>query len=201
MQIAIVGTGRVGQALADRWAAAGHEIVFGSRTPETATLAHHVAAAADAAASAEVIVNATPGSASLETLSALPADAVAGKVLIDVANALSPSFELLYPNSSLGERLQAALPGARVVKTMNTARITVVVDPSLVGPSNLFLSGDDPAAKETVRGLLGDFGWPEEAIIDLGGIVTARGTEHLFPLFVALMQARSGMPMNLRVVD
>jgi hypothetical protein len=201
MEIAIIGTGTVGQALADRWAAAGHELVFGSRRPEATTLAHRVAPLADAAASAEVIVNATPGAASLEVLNALPAEAIAGKVLIDVANALTPGLELRYPNSSLGERLQAALPGARVVKTMNTAQISVIVDPSLVGPSNLFVSGDDPAAKETVRGLVGDFGWPEDAIIDLGGITTARGTEHLFLLSVSLMQARSGKPMNLRVVD
>jgi predicted dinucleotide-binding enzyme len=100
----------------------------------------------------------------------IDADAFTGKILLDVANANTPSFELVYPNSSLGEKLQAALPRAKVVKTMNTAAMLVMTDPSGVPPSSVFVSGDDAAAKGIVTGLLRDFGWDDESIVDLGGL-------------------------------
>jgi predicted dinucleotide-binding enzyme len=129
------------------------------------------------------------------------ADAFAGKILLDVANANTPSFELVYPNSSLGEKLQAALPGAKVVKTMNTAAMLVMTDPSVVPPSSVFVSGDDAAAKGTVTGLLRDFGWDDESIVDLGGITSARGTEHYFLMFAAFMQALGTPRFNIRLVS
>jgi hypothetical protein len=60
---------------------------------------------ADAAAVADhdVVVNATPGSASLELVGLIGPAAFESKVVIDVANANTPSFELVYPNASLGE--------------------------------------------------------------------------------------------------
>jgi hypothetical protein len=71
-----------------------------------------------------------------------------------------------------------AFPDARVVKTLNTVFCEVMIDPTRVpGQHNLFLADDDPAAKETVKGLLGEFGWAADAFIDLGGIQFARGPE------------------------
>ena len=60
---------------------------------------------ADAAAVADhdVVVNATPGSASLELVGLIGPAAFESKVVIDVANTITPSFELVYPNASLGE--------------------------------------------------------------------------------------------------
>ena len=109
MRLAILGTGNVAQTLARRWSAAGHEITFGSRDPASKVgLDALVTSSATAVAGTDVVVNATPGSASLELIEGLGAAAFAGKVLIDVANANTPSFELVYPNSSLGEKLQEA---------------------------------------------------------------------------------------------
>jgi predicted dinucleotide-binding enzyme len=82
---------------------------------------------------------------------------------------------------------------------MNTAAMTVLTDPASLGPSSVFLSGDDAAAKATVAGFLADLGWADDAIIDLGGIATARGVEHYFLLFAALMQT-GGPRFNIRVV-
>lgn len=65
-----------------------------------------------------------------------------------------------------------------VVKSLNTSAIEVLVDPSLVGPATVFVSGDDEAAKAEVKGLLHDLGWKDEGIMDLGGIRTARGPEN-----------------------
>jgi len=65
-----------------------------------------------------------------------------------------------------------------VVKTLNTMNNRVMVDPSLVpGDHNVFLSGDDADAKETVKELLRGFGWRDAQFWDLGGIATAAATE------------------------
>ena len=171
MQIGILGTGNVARTLARHWLAAGHQVTFGSRDPASREdLGARVTSMADAVAGSEVVVNATPGSASLEVAQGIGAAAFEGKVLIDVANAGTPSFELIYPNSSLAEKLQAALPGAKVVKTMNTAAMTVLTEPADLPPSSAFVSGDDPAAKATVASLLQDFGWERESIVDLGAL-------------------------------
>jgi 8-hydroxy-5-deazaflavin:NADPH oxidoreductase len=201
MQIAILGTGNVAQTLARRWSAAGHEITFGSRDPASAgALAAPVTSLADAVARHDVVVNATPGSASLELAVRIGPAAFAGTVLVDIANAVTPSFELVYPNSSLAEKLQAALPDAMVVKTMNTAAMIVMTDPAALPPSSVFVSGDDTAAKATVAGLLNDFGWPGESIVDLGGIRSARGPEHYVLMFAAFMQSLGTPKFNIRLV-
>ncbi len=202
MKLGILGTGKVAQTLARRWSAAGHQVTFGSRDPKAKDgLDGPVTTLAEVVAGSDVVVNATPGSASLETLEKIGASAFAGKILIDVANANTPSFELVYPNSSLGEKLQAALPGAKVVKTMNTAAMLVMTDPSVLPPSSVFVSGDDAAAKGTVTALLRDLGWDNESIVDLGGIASARGTEHYFLMFAALMQALGTPRFNIRLVS
>lgn len=200
MNIGIIGTGHVAATLAERWAASGHAVTLGSRDPGAASTGFPVASVAEVVRGHDVLVNATPGAVSLEALGAVDPGAYAGKVVIDVANAVGPSFDLLYPNSSLGERLAEALPDAKIVKTLNTAAMTVLTEPTLIGPSSVFLSGDDEAAKATAAGLLRDLGWTDDGIVDLGGIQTARGVEHYFLLFAALMR-RTGRPFNIRVVS
>lgn len=131
MEIGILGTGGVAQTLARRWSSAGHQITLGSRDPSSkSNLGHPVASLAAVVADHPVIVNATPRSASVELVQGIGAAALAGKVLVDVANANTPSFELVYPNASLGEKLQAALPETQVVKTLNTAAMSVMTDPA-----------------------------------------------------------------------
>lgn len=119
MFIGILGTGQVAQTLARALSDAGHDVALGSRDPQSKTLAFPVLPLAETVTTADVVINATRGSASLETLTTIGADVFAGKIVLDVANANTPAFDLLYPNSSLGEHLQAALPDARIVKTMN----------------------------------------------------------------------------------
>jgi predicted dinucleotide-binding enzyme len=201
MRLAILGTGNVAQTLARRLSETGHEVTFGSRDPASRTgLNAPVMSLADAVAGHDVVINATPGAASLEVVAGIGAAAFAGKVLVDVANANTPAFELVYPNSSLGEKLQAALPDAKVVKTMNTAAMAVMTEPAALPPSSVFVSGDDAAAKATVKSLLAGLGWPEDSIVDLGGIVSARGTEHYFLMFAALVQSVGSPEFNIRLV-
>ncbi|MFJ9721662.1 NADPH-dependent F420 reductase [Streptomyces sp. NPDC101209] len=171
--IAVLGNGRVGGSLATALTGAGHEVTVAVRAP---------GAAADAARTAQVVINATPGAGSLDRLTALREE-LRGKLLVDVSNATVDGpdglpADLLYPGSSLAEQLQEALPGTHVVKTLNTMLFTVMTAPGTLDQApEVFLSGEEPQAKEVVRGLLMDLGWREEWITDLGGIRTARATE------------------------
>ena len=127
-------------------------------------------------------------------------DLFAGKTLLDVANALTPAFALVYPNSSLAEHLQAALPSARVVKTLNTGAMTLMADPRRIGPSSVFLSGNDGEAKAQTAALLRDLGWSDDDIVDLGSVESARGPEHYSLLGFGLVGALKSEAVNIRVI-
>lgn len=211
MRIGILGTGNVGQALAAGWARAGHDIVLGSRRPDNTDLLTElkellaagvrIESSAAAAEHAEVLVNATPGTASVALLTSLGAPALAGKVLLDVAVGFNEDETLSHPLVSLGEEIQQAFPDTPVVKTLCTIDRKLMIDPgSLVGPSTVFLSGDDAGAKRSVRALLLDLGWPEDSLLDLGGIKTARGQEHYSLLFIGIAGALGSYGFGVRVV-
>lgn len=211
MKIAILGTGNVGRALAVGWARAGHDVVLGSRRPDNARLRADPASEAGddipvadvktAAAGAEVVVNATPGIASVALLAGVGAPALAGKVLIDVAVGFGEDNSLSHLVESLGEEIQRTFPDLRVVKTLCTIDSRLMVAPdSLEGPSTLFLSGDDADAKATAGALLNDLGWPSESLLDLGGITTARGQEHYSLLFMGIAEALGNYGFGVRVV-
>ncbi|MFJ5560718.1 NADPH-dependent F420 reductase [Streptomyces sp. NPDC093250] len=212
MRYAVLGTGVVGRTIAGKLASLGQEVVIGTRDPQ-ATLARtepdgygnppysrwqaehrqvRLESFADAAAHGEVVVNTTAGLSSLQALESAGAAHLAGKVVIDIANPLDFSQgmpPLLDPvnTDSLGERIQRSFPDAKVVKTLNTMNAQIMVDPARVpGAHTVFVSGDDPDAKEAVTALLVSFGWPAGGIIDLGDITTARGVEMLLPLWLRL---------------
>lgn len=203
MRIAVLGTGRVARSIGGGLAQAGHEVDFGSRHGGgDPGLPGRVTSLADAAAVGEVVVNATPGSTSLEMLQEIGADALRGKVLMDVANAIAPGFDLMYPNASLAAAIQSAFPDTAVVKTLNTVHAGVMSAPqALSAPTIVFLSGDDAGAKATVSELLTDLGWSPESQIDLGDISTARATEHFILLSVALTGALASTSYNLSITQ
>jgi 8-hydroxy-5-deazaflavin:NADPH oxidoreductase len=226
MKIAVLGTGMVGRALATALAGLGHEVVVGTRdvdatlavtttdrrgnAPFSQWQADHpdvrLLAFADAGAHGEVIVNATAGGVSLAVLEAAGVDNLTGKVIVDVANTLDFSQGLpptlsVVNTDSLGEQIQRAFPDSRVVKTLNTMNAAVMVDPArLPGDHDVFVAGEDASAKETVKGLLLEFGWKDENIVDLGGIRSARGTEMYVVLWLALMAAFGTPDYNINVV-
>lgn len=204
MRIGLLGTGNVARALAHGWRSAGHDVLLGSRTPEErADLGLPVAGLKETAAHAEVLVNATPGTVSVELLHSIGASALAGTLLIDVGVGLSDDFsELSHPNSSLAEQIQEAFPETPVVKTLCTMDSTVMVAPGgLDGPSTVFLSGDDPEAKRRTGRLLTDLGWPPSSQLDIGGITTARGQEHFALLFMGIAGGLGSHTFNVRVVS
>jgi len=224
MKIAVLGTGMVGRAIAGRLAGLGHAVVVGTRDPE-ATLARtepdgmgnppfpawHVqhpevglATFADAAAGAELVVNASSGAATLDLLGLAGAENLAGKPLLDIANPLDfsqgfPPSLFVKDTDSLGEQVQREFREAKVVKALNTLNATLMVEPKSLGESStVFVSGDDADAKAAVVELLESFG--HDDVIDLGGLETARGTETLLPLWLRLMGALGTAQFNIKVV-
>jgi len=214
MRIGVLGTGMVGKTIATRLAGLGHEVLMGSRTADNEQAAEWVAAVggaarqgtfADAVANGEVVFNCTAGAASLDAIgSARPAD-LAGKTLVDVSNALdfssgAPSL-FVFGTDSLGERIQRRFPDTRVVKALNTVNHEVMVDPSRVpGEHDVFVCGDDEAAKATVASLLESFGWPEGSIVDLGDITASRGVEAYLLFWIRLRGVTGTGDFNIRVV-
>ncbi|BEP11997.1 NAD(P)-binding domain-containing protein [Acidothermaceae bacterium B102] len=200
MRYAVLGTGSVGQAIAGKLQDLGHDVVMGSRSADNPTALEwadprniRVRTFRDAAAWAERVVNATNGLGSLEALTMAGEDNLRGKVLVDVANAMDlsngfPPFLHVDSNDSLGEQLQRAFPETQVVKALNTMNASVMVDPgSVPGDHVVLLCGNDADAKQSVTALLGEIGWPESRVLDLGDISNARGTELYLMLWVRLM--------------
>jgi 8-hydroxy-5-deazaflavin:NADPH oxidoreductase len=198
MRIAILGTGGVGLALARALSTVGHDVTLGSRTPGAHdALPARVLSYADAARAAEVVVNATPGRVSLQTLTAVVSTWLDGKILLDAANAGTDDGELLYPKGSLAERLQQAFPGARVVKALSTVNTSVMTAPGILPVSTTAFIAD---AKRTVAELIVDLGWPGRQILDLGELTSAWAIEHYYPLFLATYQALRTLRFNIAVV-
>ena len=76
-----------------------------------------------------------------------------------------------------------------------------MVDPSVVpGEHDIFVSGNEEVAKDEVTGLLQEFGWPRERIVDLGDITAARGQELYVAFWIRLMNTVGGPMFNIRVV-
>jgi hypothetical protein len=214
MRIGILGTGTVAQTLGAKLVQLGHDVKLGSRTAtnekaaawakgQGARASHGTFA--DAARFGELLLNCTAGTASLDALKAAGAANLQGKILIDVANPLDfsqgmPPTLTVCNTDSLGEQIQRAFPGAKVVKTLNTVNCEVMVNPGLVpGAHDLFVSGNDADAKQAVTGYLRDwFGW--KSVIDLGDISTARGTEMLLAAWIRVLMALGTARFNWRVV-
>ena len=221
MNVGVLGSGSVGQALAGKLAELGHDVVLGTRDPAnvaekkgyapslgewlaTVAGAARLGTFAAAAAHGELIVNALNGLVAVETLQPLAAS-LAGKVMIDITNPLDfsrgmPPSVLTYDGASLAEAIQQALPDARVVKSLNTLTAALMVNPRQLagGDHTVFVAGDDAAAKAEVSELLRTFGWSD--ILDMGGLAAARGLELWLPLWLQLFGVLGRPSFNLKIV-
>ncbi len=223
MNIAVFGTGSVGQALANRLAELSHQVVIGTRNVENSLqktqpdgmgtppigefLKNHAHISlqtfADAAKDASVIVLATKGQGAQEALS--EAGKLDGKIVLDITNPLDFSkggLPTLFASNdtSLGEQLQAAFPNVYFVKSLNTMYNGLMVNPRALGEdSTVFVSGNDATAKGVVVGILKEFGWKDSEILDLGDITTARGTESLLPIWLRVYSATKNGFFNFKV--
>jgi predicted dinucleotide-binding enzyme len=146
MKIAVIGAGNIGGTLGGKWAAAGHEVVYGVRSPGnpgTATVA-------DAVAGAEVVVLAVPGAAAKDVVASLGA-ALAGKVVIDASNDVQGSGKL--------HALDELTDNAHPVRAFNTLGWENFADPVFDGiAADLFYAAEEGHAKDVADRLIADVG-------------------------------------------
>ncbi|HSK33032.1 MAG TPA: NAD(P)-binding domain-containing protein [Propionicimonas sp.] len=218
MRIAVLGSGMVGRTLAAGLHALGNEVRIGTRDP-AATLeregtqgfgtwaaAHPdvaVATFAEAAAGADLVVNALSGEASASGIGA--AGIAPGTVLLDVSNPLDsasgfPPNLFVTNTDSLAEQLQRAFPNLRVVKSLHTMTAHLMTGPRQLagGAFSTFVCGDDPAAKRLVTGLLTQLG--HQDVVDLGDLAGARGTEAMMLVWLRLYQVLGSADFTFKVV-
>jgi 8-hydroxy-5-deazaflavin:NADPH oxidoreductase len=226
MNIAIFGTGVVGQTLAKALSAKGDSVTIGTRDPAASKTrqekGYHgesfsgfhaanprvsVATFADAAKSADIILNCTNGGGTLAALELAGASNLGDKLLLDISNPLDfskgmPPTLSISNHDSLGEQVQRAYPNLQVVKTLNTMSCDVMIDPSkLKGDHVVFVGGNASAAKDRTKSFLTEkFGWKSGNIIDLGDISTSRGTEQYLPLWIRLFGVLQTGSFNINIV-
>jgi|SRR5580698_1829256 predicted dinucleotide-binding enzyme len=191
MQIGILGSGEVGQALGLGFAQLGHEVKIGTREPGSDKLKPWLAKAGNRASTgsleetarfADLAVLATLWSGTQAAIELAQPGNLARKVVMDVTNpAISepgkPSRLALGHTDSGGEQVQRWLPHSKVVKAFNTVGSAHMVNPQFPGgPPDMFICGDDASAKQAVANICRNFGW---GVVDAGGIEGARLLEPL----------------------
>jgi predicted dinucleotide-binding enzyme len=212
-RVGVLGSGEVGRRLAAGFRSRGHEVMIGSRDPAKAELREWLSGEAagirpgtfnEVAAHGELLVLAVLGDAAEEAIADAGAENFAGKVVIDAMNPLDfsggfPPRLSIVGEDSLGERIQRALPDARVVKAFNTIGNPYFVDPSFsAGEPTMLIAGDDDAAKRTVGDVLADFGWSD--VVDIGGIEGSRELEAICIVWVKIGGARGAWDHGFKLL-
>ena len=198
-RVGVIGSGAVGQTLAAGFASRGHDVMLGSRDPEKDEVRAWLDGAGDGASAGtfadtaehgELLVLATLGVGTLSAVELAGPERFAGKVVIDATNPLDfsggfPPRLAWEDGRSLGESVQATIPGAKVVKAFNIIGNPYFVDPQFPdGRPTMLIAGNDDDAKATVGMVVDDFGWPPA--VDIGGIEAARELEELCILWVRI---------------
>jgi predicted dinucleotide-binding enzyme len=196
--VAVIGTGNVGMALGSEFAGLGHDVIYGSRSPESEKTQDVVVKAsaaaamlpADAAAEAEIVVLAVPGMATEAVAGGL--GDLSGKLIIDATNPLvfegNPPTVSYGVETSLGEIVQGLHPDAFVVKAFNTISWPQMMDPGAAStPPVVPIAGNDEASRNRVAAYVSAMDLDP---LDLGGIENAQWTERT--VVVALNNAFTG---------
>jgi predicted dinucleotide-binding enzyme len=188
--IAVLGSGQVGQTLADGFLKNGHEVMRGTRDPGKLAAWKNGAGAraktgtfAEAARFGQIVVLAVKGTAAADVVKACE-NALDGKTVLDATNPIADAPPVsgvvqffTGPNESLLERLQKQAPKAHFVKAFNSVGAALMIHPDVGGQKpSMFLCGDDEAARAEARAVVESFGWEAE---DMGAAVAARAIEPL----------------------
>ncbi|MET7683658.1 NAD(P)-binding domain-containing protein [Streptomyces sp. NPDC005423] len=180
LRVGILGAGNIGRPIGRHWSAAGHQVTFGSRSPErlskfisTACPNARVAGLAETAETNDILLLSVPYPAWEELLQSV-GNTLAGKLVIDATNPMGLSADgriisTLGSDLTQGRHASKTLPDSTVVRAF-----THVMDELLWSRGTqqrhfwgVGYAGDDAAAKETVRGLILDAGFSP---VDLGGL-------------------------------
>jgi 8-hydroxy-5-deazaflavin:NADPH oxidoreductase len=180
MKIAVIGTGHIGGTLGQRWHAAGHEVVYGSRTQSgTGPGGAPVLSTGGAVTGADVVVLAVPGGAVAEVVAALGA-ALADKVVIDATNRIG------QPEVNSRTAIAAAAPGAQYVRAFNTLGWENFADPP---PGAVLFFAADPGARPRAEELITAVGLEPIFVGDADACGTV---DALLPLWFTLVQRNGG---------
>jgi predicted dinucleotide-binding enzyme len=202
MNIAFIGCGKVGAALADSLQRAGHRVSIAAREPHSENVRNAlernpaIAALAPSAAvmAAEVVFLATPFSANEAALAAVARE-LEGKILVDCTNPVGPGLTHgLQGVRSGSEAVQALVPASKVVKAFSIYGFENFENSAYPGygvkPVMMFC-GDDADAKQVVARLIGDLGWEP---LDAGGLGQALHLEHMTLLWVRMVRLQGRSP-------
>jgi predicted dinucleotide-binding enzyme len=198
MKIGVLGTGDVGRVLAAGLASVGYEVMIGTRDPKQQKMVDWLSAAgkdvtvgtfAQAAAFGELLILAVGWAHLKNAIDLAGVENCGGKVVLDTTNPLRFDAEGQPPvldighTDSAGETVQRWLSDARVVKAFNIVGNPHMVNPVFPGGKpDMFICGNDAAAKKAVGALIEALGWPPA--IDLGGIENSRYLEPLAMVWI-----------------
>ncbi len=200
MNIAFIGIGQVGSALADRLAAVGHNVMIAARDPNSDSVKAaftknptlKVKNPQEAVAEAEVVFLATPFAAIESALKDV--GDLSGKILVDCTNPVGPNLTHgLNNESSGGEYVQNLVPSTKVVKAFTIYGFENFENSTYLGYGDLkpvmLIAGNDVSAKQIVSTLCEQLGWEP---IDTGDISISLHLEHMTLLWIkmARMQGR-----------
>jgi 8-hydroxy-5-deazaflavin:NADPH oxidoreductase len=212
-RVGVLGSGEVGRRLAAGFCSRGHDVMIGSRDPGKPELREWLSGEGvgikagsfeQAAAHGELLVLAVLGNAAEDAIADADPENFSGKVVIDAMNPLDfsggfPPRLSISGEDSLGERVQRALPDAKVVKAFNTIGNPYFVDPRFSeGEPTMLIAGDDEGAKRTVGDVLADFGWSD--VIDIGGIEGSRELEAICIAWVKIGGARGSWDHGFKLL-
>lgn len=181
MKIGILGSGNVGQQLANGFLRTGHEVKIGTRDVsklnewlKNAGASASIGSFNGAASFGDVIVLATSWAGIENAIVLAGKQNFKNKIVIDVTNPLNfsngapPKLDSAFGHSA-GEKIQSWLPDSKVVKAFNTISAFIMVNPKLEeGNPDLVIAGNEVSAKNVVSDFAKSFGWKN--VIDIGDI-------------------------------
>jgi predicted dinucleotide-binding enzyme len=194
MNIGILGSGVVAQALAGGFLKHGYDVMMGTREHSKLTewagqhTTAHIGSFAEAAKFGELVVLAVKGTAAMDVLQLADSSNLSGKTVIDVTNPIAdepPVNGVLKFYTSLAdsqmERLQREFSNVNFVKAFNSVGNACMVNPEFsTGKPSMFICGNNEAAKNSVKTIVEQFGWEVE---DMGSVEAARAIEPLCMLW------------------
>jgi len=198
MNIAFIGIGQVGSALADCLVAVGHNVMVVAHNPNSdsvkAALTKNptlkVKNHQEAVAEAEVVFLATPFAAIESALKDL--GDLSGKILIDCTNPVGPNLSHGLKNEiSGGEYVQNLVPNTKVVKAFTIYGFENFETSAYPGYGALkpamLIAGNDAIAKQTVSIICEQLGWEP---VDTGDISMSLHLEHMTLLWIKIARVQ-----------
>jgi predicted dinucleotide-binding enzyme len=195
MKVSVLGSGVVGEVLANGFLKYGYEVMRASRDPQKLNdwlkSAKGKPSTGDfkkAAQWGDVVVLAVKGSVAEDVIKSIGNENLKRKTIIDATNPIAekpPVNGVLQfftdINFSLMERLQQIAPDGNFVKAFSCVGNAFMINPDFSGTKpTMFISGNSDSAKGTVTEILTQFGWETE---DMGKAEAARAIEPLCMLW------------------